>query len=158
MRFISGESQVRSPTQDGFFSLRSASARSSFVLCRKHNERPRLMHSFIDGHENCRNLVSIQFVMFSLQAREPATRRCGTIANATRGKKVTGLVKLPVNLILALLHNEVASDSSKHKVCKKCTVSPDVSCFRKGRVQYTRECIHTEASFVCLLPASSEQL
>ena len=115
-----------------FFFSRSGSAPFSFVLCCKHNERPRLMQSFMDVHENCRNLVSTQFLMFSL-AREPVTQQCGTIiANATPGKKASVLVKLPANLALALLHNEKVTDSSNHKVCKRVQRAPTCRAFTRS--------------------------
>ena len=106
------------------------------------------MHSFIDGHENCRNLVSIQFLMCSVQAREPVTQQCGTIGNATRGKKVTGLVKLPANLALALLYDETVSDSSKHTVCKSVQRAPMCRAFARGAYS-TLVSVTTRARHLC---------
>ena len=102
--------------------------------------------------------VLIESLMFPLQAREPVNQQCDTITNATRGKKVKGLVKLSANLVLAFLHNEIVSYSSRHKVCQSAQRDPTCRTFAKGYVPYARECIRTGASFVCLLPASSEQL
>ena len=65
------------------------------------------MKSFIDVHKERRNLVSIQFLVFSVQALEPVTEQCGTIASATRGKKILVLAKLPADLALALLHHDI---------------------------------------------------
>ena len=62
-----------------FSIFRSVGARFSFLSCCKNDKQPRLKRSFIDGHENCRNPVSIQFLMFFLQAREHATQHCDTV-------------------------------------------------------------------------------
>ena len=111
MRFVSGESQVRSPPEETFFSSCAQPVLDLPSCCAVNITSDQVL---------------IEFLMFPLQARKPVNQQCGTIANATRGKKVKGLVKLSANVVLAFLRDEIVSDLSKHKVCKSASGPPRV--------------------------------